>query len=309
MKLQQLEYVIAIAQEGSITAAAKKLYQAQPNISIALKDLEAEIGTPIFWRTPNGMVLTPEGEEFLVRAKETVESMHSLESAYSRRADDSINLKISSVVSTYVSPALGLWINSLDPSEKLSVHMTESVTNKVIEDVSSGRADIGVIRIASNQLDIYADQLNNRKLSYRPLMEFTMQLLMRADHPLAKYDDVPFEELKNYIEIVHGDDEMNIFGRSFINADFSEEPNSKRIFATDRGSKTGLISTLDNAYMWVTPVPQQAYPPENVVIKKCSYANTLMSDLVICKKTNENNRLTKDFIEHLADFTEQFCRK
>ena len=77
MKLQQLEYVIAIAQEGSITAAAKKLYQAQPNISIALKELESEIGTQIFWRTPNGMVLTPEGEDFLVRAKEIVESMHS----------------------------------------------------------------------------------------------------------------------------------------------------------------------------------------------------------------------------------------
>ena len=87
MKLQQLEYVIAIAQEGSITAAAKKLYQAQPNISIALKELESEIGTQIFWRTPNGMVLTPEGEDFLVRAKEIVESMHSLESDYSHRAE------------------------------------------------------------------------------------------------------------------------------------------------------------------------------------------------------------------------------
>ena len=41
MKLQQLEYVIAIAQAGSITAAAKNLYQAQPNISIALKELES----------------------------------------------------------------------------------------------------------------------------------------------------------------------------------------------------------------------------------------------------------------------------
>ena len=40
MKLQHLEYVIAIAQEGSVTRAAKKLYQAQPNISIALKELE-----------------------------------------------------------------------------------------------------------------------------------------------------------------------------------------------------------------------------------------------------------------------------
>ena len=69
MKLQHLEYVIAIAQAGSITGAAKKLYQAQPNISIALKELEAQLGIQIFWRTPNGMILTPEGEEFFLRAK------------------------------------------------------------------------------------------------------------------------------------------------------------------------------------------------------------------------------------------------
>ena len=61
MKIQQLEYVIAIAQEGSITRAAKQLFQAQPNISIALKELEAALGIPLFNRTPNRRVLTPQG--------------------------------------------------------------------------------------------------------------------------------------------------------------------------------------------------------------------------------------------------------
>jgi Transcriptional regulator len=137
MKLQQLEYVIAIAQEGSITAAAKKLYQAQPNISIALKELESEIGTQIFWRTPNGMVLTPEGEDFLVRAKEIVESMHSLESDYSHRADDTIALRIEANISTYMAAAVGVWVNSLDPADKLNIHLIEIPSNKVIDDVSS----------------------------------------------------------------------------------------------------------------------------------------------------------------------------
>ena len=100
MKIQQLEYIIAIAQAGSITAAAKNLYQAQPNISIALKDLESEIGMQIFWRTPNGMVLTPEGESFLMRAKDIVESMHNLESDYTNRTDNSITLKIASARSS-----------------------------------------------------------------------------------------------------------------------------------------------------------------------------------------------------------------
>ena len=88
MKIQQLEYVIAIAQEGSITRAAKQLFQAQPNISIALKELEAELGIQIFNRTPNGMVLTPEGEEFLrvdgskVLAREAGYEVEGTEPAY-----------------------------------------------------------------------------------------------------------------------------------------------------------------------------------------------------------------------------------
>lgn len=306
MKLQQLEYVIAIAQEGSITAAAKKLYQAQPNISIALKELESEIGTQIFWRTPNGMVLTPEGEDFLVRAKEIVESMHSLESDYSHRADDTISLRIEANISTYMAAALGVWVNSLDPSDKLNIHLIEIPSNKVIDDVSSGRADIGIIRIPSSQLGVYAEQLKSRKLSCRTVTEFTMKLLMRKDHPLAKYDDVPIEELKKYIQILHGDDEMNLFGKNSVNPEFDEDAPQRTLHVYDRGSKMALIDILKDAYMWVSPMPNTAFAPESaVVVKNCSYANIKMRDLVICKKANETNRLIKEFLEFLNVFIDR----
>ena len=306
MKLQQLEYVIAIAQEGSITAAAKKLYQAQPNISIALKELESEIGTQIFWRTPNGMVLTPEGEDFLVRAKEIVESMHSLESDYSRRADDTISLRIEANISTYMAAALGVWVNSLDPSDKLNIHLIEIPSNKVIDDVSSGRADIGIIRIPSSQLGVYAEQLKSRKLSCRTVTEFTMKLLMRKDHPLAKYDDVPIEELKKYIQILHGDDEMNLFGKNSVNPEFDEDAPQRTLHVYDRGSKMALMDILKDAYMWVSPMPNTAFAPESaVVVKNCSYANIKMRDLVICKKANETNRLIKEFLEFLNVFIDR----
>ena len=306
MKLQQLEYVIAIAQEGSITAAAKKLYQAQPNISIALKELESEIGTQIFWRTPNGMVLTPEGEDFLVRAKEIVESMHSLESDYSHRADDTISLRIEANISTYMAAALGVWVNSLDPSDKLNIHLIEIPSNKVIDDVSSGRADIGIIRIPSSQLGVYAEQLKSRKLSCRTVTEFTMKLLMRKDHPLAKYDDVPIEELKKYIQILHGDDEMNLFGKNSVNPEFDEDAPQRTLHVYDRGSKMALMDILKDAYMCVSPMPNTAFAPESaVVVKNCSYANIKMRDLVICKKANETNRLIKEFLEFLNVFIDR----
>ena len=305
MKLQHLEYVIAIAQEGSITAAAKRLFQAQPNISIALKELESSIGTQIFWRTPNGMVLTPEGEEFLARAKKIVEDMHSLEADYSNRNSDSMKLRITAAHSTYVSSAVGIWINMVGHErEKIDVRMNEFNTNRVVEDISSGKADIGIMRIPVSQYEFYEEQLSSRKLSYHKAVEFNMQLLMRKDHPLAVYDDVPYDELHNYVEIIHGDDELNVFGRTYINPDHQENDEHKCVHVFDRGSKTALMNTIDGAYMWIAPIPKEA-SLGNLVVKKCSYASVKLIDLVICKKNLENNPYVKEFRDFLMDFTKK----
>lgn len=307
MKIQQLEYIIAIAQAGSITAAAKNLYQAQPNISIALKDLESEIGMQIFWRTPNGMVLTPEGESFLMRAKDIVESMHNLESDYTNRTDNSVTLKIASARSSYVAPAVGEWVNSISSENKLCISMLEVKTNGVIDCVCNGKADVGIIRIAESQLDIYTEQLKNRKLIYKKLVDFRMKLLMKSDSPLAEYDDVPFNELKKYIEIVHGDDEINLFGRTFINPDYDNDFNSNRnrICIHDSGNKVTLIDIIDNAFMWVAPSTLgNIVSPDNLVIRDCSYANINVYDFIIYKKSSEGNRIIRLWTDFLTEYTE-----
>ncbi len=301
MKLQQLEYVIAIAQAGSITAAAKNLYQAQPNISIALKELESEIGMQIFWRTPNGMVLTPEGEDFLVRAKDIVESMHSLEADYTNRTEDGISLRITAVRSGYIPGVIGEWINELDKDEKLSLHFFETSTNKVIDEVNSGRADIGIIRVPLNQYEVYEEQMNNRRFLMRPLVAFVMQPVMSADHPLANRDEVTIEELELYPEIVHADDEMQLFERNHINKEYDSN-NLKRVFVQDNGSKMILLNTIENSYMWASP-SSKGMPKggKGVVAVKCSGANLKTLDIMICKKSNENNRTIKICMDYLAE--------
>lgn len=311
MKIQQLEYIIAIAQAGSITAAAKNLYQAQPNISIALKELESEIGMQIFWRTPNGMVLTPEGESFLIRAKDIVESMHSLESDYTNQNNNNIPLKLASARSSYIASAVAAWVNKILPDNKINISVMEVMTNSVIDFISNGKADIGIIRIPQSQVDVYCEQLANRRISYRNLMTFRMKLLMRAENPLAKYDDVPVEELKKYIEIVHGDDEINIFNRTFINKDYETDNERNRICVHDSGNKIQFIDMLENTYMWVAPTTLgHIISPEQLVIKNCSYANIDICDMLICKKSKENNRLIKacmDFItEYVRDMGERY---
>lgn len=302
MKMQQLEYIIAIAHAGSITAAAKNLYQAQPNISISLKELEAEIGMQIFWRTPNGMVLTPEGENFLSRAKDIVESMHNLEADYTNRGDDGISIKISSVRSAYIPGVLSEWINELDSDERLSMRFYETTTNKVIEDVNSGKADIGIIRIPSDQRETYTEQMKNRKLQAHPLVAFVMQPIMSADHPLANAADVTTDELEKYPEIVHADDEMSIFERNYINSGY-ESNGAKRIYVQDNGSKMIMLQGIKNAYMWASPSHRKNLPSSSASLKpvKCSQANIKVIDMLICKKSSESNRAIKACMDHLIE--------
>lgn len=302
MKLQQLQCVIAIAQAGSITAAAKILYQAQPNISIALKELESEIGMQIFWRTPNGMVLTPEGEEFLVRAKDIVESMHSLEADYTNRTDFSVSIRIASVRSCYIPAIIGRWINELDKDDRVSLHFFETSTNKVIDEVNSGRADMGIIRVPLSQYDIYEEQMSNRRFYIRPLISFIMQPIMSSDHPLAACDEVTMEALEKYPEIVHADDEINLLKHNHIDSEY-ESNNLKRIFVQDNGSKMIFMHTVKNAYMWASPsggsMPEDG--DKSIIALKCSQVTIKTVDAIICKKSNENNRVIKTCMDYLTE--------
>ena len=64
MTIQQLRYIIAVVENGSITEAAKKLYISQPSLSNSIKDIEKEAGITIFIRSRSGIALTKEGAEF-----------------------------------------------------------------------------------------------------------------------------------------------------------------------------------------------------------------------------------------------------
>ena len=64
MTLQQIKYIVAVADTNSMNEAAKRLFISQPTLSSAIKDLEAEININIFTRTNKGVLLTAEGKIF-----------------------------------------------------------------------------------------------------------------------------------------------------------------------------------------------------------------------------------------------------
>ena len=88
MTLQQLRYLIAIANHGSISAAAHTLYVSQSSLSVAVRDIERETGVTIFERSNRGITLTSDGIELLGYARQVVEQADLMEQRYSGRGGE-----------------------------------------------------------------------------------------------------------------------------------------------------------------------------------------------------------------------------
>lgn len=85
MTLQQLKYVVTVAETGTITEAADRLYISQPSLTNAIHELEKEMNVQIFNRTNKGISLSKEGENFLGYARQVLEQAAILEDKYKGR--------------------------------------------------------------------------------------------------------------------------------------------------------------------------------------------------------------------------------
>lgn len=140
MDLKQLRYFVAVAEEGTISAAAKKLFMSQPPLSTQMKLLEQEFGCPLFERGQKHIRLTETGKLLYNRAQNMLKMETSLRQdieACSRMEKDTIRL---GVVSSVICTQAGEWISGfISENRGVRFEITEANTYSLLEKL---RADI-----------------------------------------------------------------------------------------------------------------------------------------------------------------------
>ena len=105
MTVQQLKYILKVAEVGSITEAAKLLFISQPSMSNSIKETEKEAGITIFLRSRTGITLTKDGAEFLGYARQVIQQMELLEDRYVTNLPGKVTFGVSSQHYTFTENA------------------------------------------------------------------------------------------------------------------------------------------------------------------------------------------------------------
>ena len=144
MTLQQIRYLITIAETGSLGKAAEKLYVSQPSLTSAVKELEKELGFPLFHRTSKGVVLTAEGLRFLPYARQVEAQYLNLMEAFGKMEKRRTSFAVSTQHYSFAVKAFVEVTQQADVAE-YELAIRETRTREVIRDVGSLRSEIGVI--------------------------------------------------------------------------------------------------------------------------------------------------------------------
>ena len=242
MTLQQLKYVIEVADKGSITEAAKSLFIAQPSLSAAIHDLEQETATRIFKRSSRGILITPEGAEFLGHARQVVQQAALLEDKYITRQAVRQRFSVSTQHYSFTSSAFVELVRA-QQGEAYEFILREGKTYDTINDVKTLRSEMGVIYLCSFNEAVISKMLREANLVFSELFSARPHIFIGRNNPLAGREFVTLEDLELLPCITYEQGDQNAF--YFSEEILSTLNHDKSIKVTDKGTIINLMYGTD----------------------------------------------------------------
>lgn len=242
MKLQQLRYVVKVAECGSITEASRRLFVSQPSITASIRELENEMGVHIFERTNKGVIVSEEGETFLGYARQVLDQADLLEGKYKGTSEQVPHFSVSCQHYSFAVNAFVDVIREFDAA-RYDFTLREEQTHEIIEDVAHMKSELGILYLSEHNREVIERMLAANELVFEGLFCAKPHVFVCADHPLADHASVTLEDLEDYPFLSYEQGSYNSFY-------YSEELTStferrKNIRVRDRATLFNLAMGLN----------------------------------------------------------------
>lgn len=293
-----MKYAVEIAKLGSINKAAEKLMIAQPNLSRAVKELEADLGISIFDRSSKGMMLTPDGEKFISYAKKILAQINEIENLYRDDIKPCQRFSISVPRACYISDAFSRF-SSLISNAPAEIFYKETNSKRAIDNIINADYKLGIIRYAQNYDKYFKAVLEEKGLLCETVTEFHYVLVMSKDCRLAQKSEIRFSDLKNFVEIAHADPFVPSLSLAQVKKEELPDDIERRIYVFERASQFDLLSSNKDTFMWVSSVPSKLLERYDLVERVCAENKKMYKDVLIYKKDYKLTELDNKFIAEL----------
>ena len=295
MNINQIRYVLAVAENQSLSAASAILYVTQPTLSVQIARLEDELGFQIFQRLPTGMVLTQQGLEFCVQAQELVQCWNSLlETSKGFVPDVSGPLRVSLGPRVFSNGLFDVLMDFFDQHPEIELSLVTSGGDDPLTGLKSGLIDVALDRFPPVSLVPELQQYTAIELIPEPYC-----MLVPPGHPMAGRERCAFTELdgQTFVTGMANSMQYKVHNRDFAISKIHVRPVcssdsvdvNMRLVRRGEGVSCGPRSFAD--YYGLKAVPFD--PPIQVALK------------LIYRKANQTNPR----IQLLEQFIVEYCWK
>lgn len=189
MRIEQLEYIAAVTQYGSLRKASERLHISQPALSEAVSKLERELGVTLLDRRRSGARISRQGRDLLHPMVEVLEAVSRLRTAAGDQTASSRLIRLGTVnaaTSTVLLPAVRRFHDTHPGSHVEILTMQQADVHVALLE---GSLDLGLVNLLAGD-DVAPDLLSTDLLHGRPVA------VLPAGHPLTSYDEVTAEQLR-----------------------------------------------------------------------------------------------------------------
>ncbi len=309
MTIQQLRYVTVICQEGSINKASELLYVSQPSLTSAVQELEKELGITIFSRSGRGVTPTNDGQEFIRYAREIIAQYDDLLERYGKGGALKKKFGISTQHYSFAVKAFVEMVKQFGTDE-YEFAIRETRTRDVIDDVFSGKSEIGILYLNDFNRGPLEKLLKSNGLTFTPLTECSAFVYLWRGHPLADKSIIRFEDLKDYpcLSFEQGDNASFYYSEEILST--SEYP--KTIKATDRATMLNLMVGLNGYTLCSGVISEELNGSDFIAVPFEADSESVGSNMVIgyiSKKNMLLSHIAQLYIREIDNYLKSYQEK